>query len=367
MSGGHELNNQADGARTNEDIVDAARVLCPAGQDMLELRVRGVPRWFVPLNSPRSRYNGLAMYPAASWRARAYQTAMSAWLMIGGGRLTHHGIFRRGEGWPLGELLLPDMPALATAAVHLGTLGPEQKITVQLMDDRGSILGFAKYADILLTRDLIANEARMLELIPKNVGPSLVRFTPFFRGDLLVQTPLPGRTRVPRLQPDEAQMRLLERLVRSGKTYVASEHPFIKSLYERADGRRSMLERIVEDFKDSVWPIALAHGDLSPWNMRWWRGSCLAFDWEHGREEGLAYLEAAHAPIQTASLIRGKDPRWAKRAVSDGLRSYLPTQLSKFAPAVAALSALNMLIRWYPPRQPDDFEHWLTTFVESPS
>ena len=123
---------------------------------------------------------------------------------------------------------------------------------------------------------------------------------------------------------------------------------------------------MVAGLKGSAWPVALSHGDLSPWNMRRDRCVCRAFDWEHGGLQGMAYLEAAHAPIQLASLIRNKDPRWAKRAICGGLHSRLPRPLGKFAPAMASLSALNMLISWYPPREPDAFERWLTAFVEAP-
>lgn len=358
------------GPSTSGGVTDVVRALLPRHQDVLELRGGGVPRWFVPLDGPRARYNGLALYPAVRWRSRAYRAALRLWLVAGDGRHAHRlarVIPRDGGGWALGEKLLPYMPTLATAAVYVGTPGPEQKVTVQLMDVDGRVLGFAKYAASPRTRRLIANEARMLRTIPENTGPSLIRFMDFLEGELLVQTPLPGRILAPKLRPSRAQMRLLEHLVRPGQeVYTAPEHPFVESLRERAGGYGDMLEGVVADLKGGAWPIALSHGDLSPWNMRRHRGACLAFDWEHGRQEGMAYLEAAHAPIQVASLLRNEDPRWAKRVISRRLRPRLPQQLGGFAPAIASLSALSMLISWYPPRPPDAFERWLTAFVKTP-
>ena len=349
--------------------MDVVRALLPGHQDILELRGGGVPRWFVPLDGPRTRYNSLSLYPAVRWRSRAYRAALRLWILAGGGRRAHHlaRVIPRGAGgWELGEKLLPDLPTLATAAVCVGTPGPEQKATVQLMDAGGRVLGFAKYADSPRTRLLVANEARMLRAIPEDTGPRLIRFTPFLGGDLLVQTPLPGHIRAPKLRPNRAQMRLLERLVLPGEAYAASEHPFVESLRRRAGGRREMVDGVVADLKGGAWPVAISHGDLSPWNMRQRRGSCRAFDWEHGSQEGMAYVEAAHASIQLASLIRNKDPRWAKRVISSGLGSHLPQPLGRFAPAMASLSALSMLISWYPPRDPDAFERWLTAFVKAP-
>jgi len=234
------------------------------------------------------------------------------------------------------------------------------------MDDRGAVLGFAKYADKPYTRALIANEAHMLEIIPMSVGPALVRFVPFLQGELSVQTPLPGRTRAPSLRLDAAQMRFLKRLIRPEEIYVASKHPFIESLYAQVGERRSMLEGIVGDLKDSEWPVAWMHGDLSPWNIHWWRGDCLAFDWEHGRETGLAYLDAPQTLIQFSGLVQKTEPPHAKRIISERLRTHLPAQYSKFTPALTALSALNMLVSWFPQwREPDPYERWLTKFVEA--
>ena len=349
------------------EMLDTAKALCPPGHDLLELLGQGAPRWVVPMDNARVRSSSLRLYPALRWRGRARRAVLRAWVALGGVRFTHRISPKRAGDWPLGELLLPDMPTLSTAAAYVGTPGPDQKVTVQLMDDRGRILGYAKYAEKPRIRSLLANEARMLETIPENIGPRLIRFTPFLCGDLLVQEPVPGRTRVPRSRRlHAAQMRLLERLVKPGEAYAAPEHPFIKNLYSQVGGRKSMLERIVADLGGSEWPVAWMHGDLSPWNMKWWHGNYLAFDWEYGRQTGLAYLEAPHALIQVAGVIRGTDPQRAKRTISNTLRAYLPDRYGGFASQIAALSALNMLVSWYPPRTPDDYERWLTTFVEAP-
>ena len=346
--------------------IDTAKALCSPGRDLLEVLTPGGSRIFIPLDNQLIRYSTLRLYPAFRWKRRAYRAALWTWIVLGGVRFTHRVIRNRTGDWPLGNLLRTDLPTLSTAAAYVGIPGPGQKITVQLMDDRGSLLGFAKYADRPHTRALIANEAHMLEVIPENVGPSLIRFVPFLQGELSVQTPLPGRTRAQGLRLEAAQMRLLERLIRPDEVHVVSKHPFIESLYARAGGHRSLLEGIVGDLKDSEWPTAWMHGDLSPWNLHWWRGDCLAFDWEYGSEAGLAYLEAPHTLIQLAGLIQQIDPRQAKRIISKSVRDSLPAQYGKFAPAITALSALNMLVSWFTGREPDAYAHWLTTFVRSP-
>jgi len=176
-----------------------------------------------------------------------YQAALWTWITLKGARFTHRVIPRYAGDWPLGDLLLSDLPTLSTATVYVGIPGPIQKITVQLMDDRGGVLGFVKYADKPSTRALVANEAHMLEVLPENVGPHLIRMVPFLRGELSVQTPLPGRARPPSRRLDAALMRFVERLIRPGEAYVASEHPFTESLYARSSERRGLLEEIIAD------------------------------------------------------------------------------------------------------------------------
>src|SRR5215212_5383203 len=246
-------------------MLNAAGVFCPPRSDIVELHAPGERRWLIPMDNARVRWSSFELYPASRRRGRAYRALLRAWLTLGGARSTHQVSRKLAAEWPLHDLLSPDMPTLSTAAVYVGNPNPDQKITVQLMDAGGNILGYAKYADKPRPRSLIANEARMLETIPTGVGPRLVRFAPFLQGELLVQTRLPGRTRTPRSpRLYKAQMRFLERLVKPGEAYLISEHPFVKSLHLRAGARRGSLERVVTALGDSEWPVAFTHGDLSP-------------------------------------------------------------------------------------------------------
>jgi hypothetical protein len=348
-------------------MLDVAELFFPPGTDIAEVHAPGGRHWLVPMNNARVRWSSFGLYPAHRRRGRVYRALLKAWLSFGGGGFTHRVVRKLTADWPLGDLLLPDMPTLSTAAVYMGNPGPDRKLTVQLMDAGGNVLGYAKYADRDRPRSLIANEARMLATIPEDVGPRLVRFAPFLQGELLVQTRLPGQTRMPRSpRLYKAQVRFLERLIQPGGVYPISEHPFVTSLYARAGARKAMLEEVVLALGNSEWPVAFMHGDLSPTNMHYWRGTYLAFDWEYGRQGGLAYLEAPHPLIEFASLIRGDDPQSAKRTISNSLSTHLlPPQYTRLAPKVAALAALNMLISWYPPREPDAYERWLTAFVEA--
>ena len=130
---------------------------------------------------------------------------------------------------------------------------------------------------------------------------------------------------------------------------------------------RDTIEEIVENMGDARWPVAWFHGDMAPWNMYLWRDECLAFDWEHGKEVGFAYLDAAATLIQVASIIQRATPQRAKRDVSEELGLRLPGRYVGLAPAVASLSAVNMLVSWYPPRKLDAYQRWLEAFISAPA
>jgi hypothetical protein len=362
-------------------IVAAAKALCPVGEEILECDSEQDHLWFVPLGSALTRYGGLSVLPVNRWRSRLYRAALRA-LALGGGA---HGmlslsrwklpsraprprrVFRKDGGkWELGTFLRPYMPTLATAAISTGTPGAERKVTARLLDRKGRTLGFAKYATTPRTQALLANEKLMLELIPQGVGPTLICFAPFLEGTLLVQTPLPGRSQASRLRLDAPLMRFLGQLERPEVApRKAYEHPLVVDLYGRSAGREDLLDAIVAELGTVEWPVVLAHGDLSPWNVHVWRGARSAFDWEYGRDSGFPYLDAAHYLIEIAEFIRDLEPRRARYLVSDALRPWLPARHHPHATALSALAALNMLASWFPPREPDAQYYWLEEFARA--
>jgi hypothetical protein len=360
--------------------VAAARALCSVGEDILELDNEYGFRWFVPLGSAMTRYGGLGMLPALRWRSRLYRAALRAWTLAGAYGLQHVSEWRLAstmphprrvirkdeEEWELGAFLRPYMPTVATAAVSAGTPGlrTHRKVTARLLDRKGRTLGFAKYAITPEAQAILANEKRMLKLIPPGLGPNLVCFAPFLEGTILVQTPLPGRPRGSRLRLNAALMHFLGGLARPEVApRKASEHPFVADLYARSAERVGLLDTIVAELGTVEWPVVLAHGELSPWNLHEWRGTYLAFDWEYGKDSGFAYLDAAHYLIQIAGVVKGLEPRRARHLVSDALRPWLPAQHRSYAATLPALAALNMLTTWFPPREPDAQYHWLDEFA----
>lgn len=337
--------------------------LLPPHQEFLDLPARYGRRCLIPLATARIRLAGSALYPAYRAPVRAYRAALRAWIALGGARLTHGVITTRGDDWPLGDLLRPELPTLATAALFVPK-PREPRFTVQLLDRHGRTLAYAKYAATAPARGLLANEARMVASIPAGLGPRLLRLSSLLQGDVLVQTPLPGRPYAPASRLDAAQRRLLGRLVRPGRTYVASEHPFVKRLYREIPEHRPLVESLVAELGDAEWPVAWMHGNFSFQNLFRWRGECLALDWEVGAEDGLPYLDAAEWFRSVAAANPRKDPRVARPWVAGRLAAYLPDDRKRLAPTLASLSAVSSLAPWC--AHGEAHPRWVTAFLQGP-
>src|SRR5829696_1189419 len=101
-------------------MLDVAEAFCAPGARIAELHAPGGRRWLIPMHNPRVRWGSFGLYPAHRLRGRAYRTLLKAWLTLGGGGLTHRVVHKPTADWPLGDLLLPDMPKLSAAAVYMG-------------------------------------------------------------------------------------------------------------------------------------------------------------------------------------------------------------------------------------------------------
>lgn len=340
--------------------------LLPPGES-IDLPTRDGRHVFVPAASLATRYQGSALYPAFRPTARAYRAALRAWTTVGWARLTHAVVRSPGEDWQLGDLLAADVPGLATAAIRTGT-APAPKVSIQLMDQHGRVLAFAKYATMPRARALLANEARMLQVLPEGTAPRLIRYTPFVDGDLLVQSTIPGRSYPATPVLDEAQLALLARLTHDGPRYRAADHPFVVALGQSAHVQRDALEQAIDRLGTSEWPTVWMHGDFAFFNVNSWRATCLPFDWECGTEEGFPYVDAAHWSTLVYRTILRRPAAESKAMVAGLLGTYLPTHLRSHAAAIATLCGLRIRAVWAPREDRDDAANrWIEEFIAAPA
>ena len=282
----------------------------PPRTPVLALPSWSSPRLYLPARGPLGRWRESSFYPASRLRGRAYRLLLRAGAAAGVGRTR---IVRSGE-WSLGNFAREALPVAESAAVLAGEPSPVQKITARLLDARGEVVGYVKYAEQGPARRLLRREHSMLSRLPTGVGPTPLRYGPLGEGEALLTTPLPGRHLPAALPPEKGVSVFVRRLVVSPPVPLEA-HPWVRNIRRRSG---LDLDPWLETLEGRGWPIVVQHGDLAPWNMLKSPGGALgAVDWEYGSLEGFPHLDTAHFMLQVSVLVHrwrpGKATEFAAR------------------------------------------------------
>ncbi len=259
-------------------------------------------RWFVVPARPRAvRIASLALIQPLRPVARIFKQALTVTSELGlphlwrNGRVHISGIRRAARGFDA---------AASHAAFLTGTAGPHRKLTVQWMDARGGIKGYAKVSRAPAVQALLANEAAVLEqlcriglhsaVVPRVwlrefrangaaiLATDTVR-TPRHQGCTRLQTShlvfleeLAARTTSPHM-PDGSG------LLRELRARLARIPASLPNAWRR---RFDLALRGLAFAPDLIAPHGLAHGDFTPINTFLYQDRLCVFDWEYA---GYAY------------------------------------------------------------------------------
>ena len=306
----------------------------PPGSSVIALPDWNTARLFVSEGSLLGRWTGSRLYPAFRPAARLYRLfvrilATSAVLPARTAPSGNSGLW---------TAVAEHLPWAANASLLVGTPGPGQKLTLECRDTNHRIVGYAKYAGTEVGIGQLRQEAEILSVLPAGVGPKLIAIREWRDGLVLLTHPVDGRPVPAALPPPSGLPRYLRSLMRSGKEYDISSHPWMKRTLDYPE-----VHPYVSRLASRSWPVVIQHGDLAAWNLRAAAdGSLCAFDWEYGTVSGLPYLDAAHFVLQHQALIvRGK-PEEGCRVAAEYLRQAIdPTLSYAEADAFARLTAFD--------------------------
>ena len=278
--------------------IDWAPFFSP-GTEVMALPNWDNPRLYLPAKNISDRWHHSDFYPAFRPRARAFKAGLRMWTttrLASTRTVPHHDC-------SLFAFVRDCLPSVASVSVRPGWPGPEQKITVQLCSADGDILGYLKYAELTPARIRLQREHEMLGRLPDHLGPRVLKYDEWLDGEALVVSPVEGAPLPTSLPPPDGLAHFVRRLV-NADYYEIDEHPWIRQREFPAG-----LLPALNTLRSRAWPVAIQHGDLTPWNMRRdSRGRLHAFDWEHGSIEGFPYLDLAHYILQIADLVKGWPP-----------------------------------------------------------
>jgi hypothetical protein len=275
----------------------------PPGAHVIALPNNTRPRLFIAAGPRRRLWLQTKLYPAFRRRAQLYRLALRFKTLLGVGATVQAGT----HSWALAAFLRDTLPDLSSVVVLKGTLGPTQKIVVQLWD-RTHVLGYLKYAETPTSRARLQNEYRVLSEVPKSISPEIVKYASFAQGDALVTGPVPGRALSARLPPSPDLSSFAISLVGTEK-YEIQNHPWVAAL--RAQGQ-GVIDPWLESLAARLWPVSTNHGDFAPWNIFLHGSTLRAIDWEYGTAAGFPYLDLAYYILQTAALVNRWPPARAR-------------------------------------------------------
>jgi hypothetical protein len=280
---------------------------------------RTQPRWLLPLTSDRRAIDGFELYTPYS-RATRLMKALVVRVRATGweGWVRHSLLVAARSPLPI-EKLVTEVTGekQLTFAFSLGTPGPVQKLTVQVMRPDGKILGYLKMPLKPGAEQRLRHEAETVEKLQRFAKlrahiPRLL-FAGAWHGRYVVfQSAIGGEAGPVRMtERHEEFLKILQgcepamvpgrKLVQKVDQRWQKVAPSLETNWQRL-GREVL--RIASRELDSV-PIGcgVQHGDFAPWNTRVQPKGLIVFDWESAAWEAPVLWDKFHFLTQTECLL----------------------------------------------------------------
>jgi thymidylate kinase len=298
----------------------------------------GCSRLLIPITSPRAAGNSLNVYNAQKPIARLGKVLLSAGLRAGIAQrlLRDRASLCVRAGIPpnlwkdhILQEYLRELFAVKSVAisVSLGTGDRYRKPTVQIMNQGGEILGFAKIGWDAETIELVRNEEATLRNLENRSFstarvPRVIHSGPWRSLYMFVSEAPGGRTARSDWKITRQHLEFLWELQqpKHHRSPLAGSK-FIERLEWQIEGLKSagfsedfhLLEGALESsyrrLGKSEVPFGMKHGDFVPSNILRAQEKLYVFDWEYAEEASPLGCDLFHFLVWTAVLLRGQSAR----------------------------------------------------------
>ncbi|MEM4312977.1 MAG: phosphotransferase [Thermoplasmata archaeon] len=295
------------------------------------------PRWLVPLKNKKLFISSLSLYQPSLIMAKLLKkmTVLAAKGGLPNLAIINRIYFQRNDDSIKAIFKRDDLHY----AFFTGTEGSHRKVTVQVMDEKGTILGYIKVADNEDISELLNNEKEILRdllrleinsgLFPKVIYHGEIKGTRVLILDTLksVHSTFSSRlsdkhinllseifnktARISKYKESKFALQIRQRLRDLETERLETER--LGDLYKRA------MDYIEEKIGDEEIPFGLCHMDFTPWNTFFHNGQLYVFDWEYAKKEYPPMLDIFHFIIQDGILVRHLKPEGLlKRVMKNG-------------------------------------------------
>lgn len=323
------------------------------------------PKLMVPAAPRRAGAQAMLRFSTSTrFKEMLVRRAAGVFLRTAPDRLLADRIVVSGTGDSIVDHLSRVFGRRVEIAIGIGTVRANRKPVLEVFDDRGTALGFAKVGVDEISLADVQGEARNLALLRPLVSdhlemPELIDASWWADSFVLVMSSLSpswGRSRRQPYFPAAEMMAFARATSADGPAVVdLTDSKFWVGLRERAgadlpDGRSS--ERLLDAIRiiSERWgqvPLELGgwHGDWTPWNMAWGRERLKLWDFERFDGQGLVGLDALHFGVNEAVHRGGPTPGTVLSGVAHA-RSVAGLPAATFDPVAAAyLASLSVRYR----------------------
>jgi hypothetical protein len=243
-----------------------------------------------------------------------------------------------GDGESVADHLSALLGRPVVVSVGLGTARANRKPILHVLTPSGRQVAFVKVGDTATARELIAREAAALGLLAGHpmsgvAVPRVLEHGPWNEMTLLVLSPLPTSARGwrPRRNAPVAAMRTVFEVAGTTTGPLAGSAfstriggvPARLTDPERAGELAEVIDRVGRAYGGQTLEFGAWHGDWTPWNMAWHRGTVQLWDWERFERGVPSGLDLLHWHFQESLRRTDGEPysSWPPGAVRTAARA----------------------------------------------
>ena len=276
---------------------------------------RNQPRWLLPLSTGRRAIDGFELYTPYSRLARVLKALVVGVRATGLRAWARHNVLVAARVPLAIEKLASEVTGEKhiTFAFSVGTPGSVQKLTIQLMNGEGAILGYMKMPLKEPAERRLRHEAQVLQKL--HSFPQLRAYIPkvLFAGDwdgpyVLFQSAVKGEVGTVRLTQQHEEF--LDTLHDCAPTMLPGRKlvqkiaqrwnqiaPRLGTKWQRLG--RDALKAASHDLDTARIACGIHHGDFVSWNTRVGPQNLFVFDWESAAWEVPVMWDKFHFLAQT--------------------------------------------------------------------
>lgn len=322
-------------AKNIKDISFLGKIFndCPKSNPQIELlsvlpSIKN-PRWIIPLKNKALFISSLALYQPSLLKAKLFKYLTI--LAVKGGlsnlAIKNRVYFQRNDE-SIKKIFKRDN---LHYAFFTGTEGRHRKVTVQVMDEEGGILGYIKVSDNQDIDRLLKNEAEILgELLRLEIRtglfPNVIYHGHINDVNILVLDTLKSVHSKFSSNLSSAHISFLSEIfTKTAGSSKFKESGFAKRMKEKIarleTGRLKESYEAASDFVEGKIGnmetlLGICHRDFTPWNTFFHNNKLYVFDWEYAEKEYPPLMDLFHFIIQDGILVRHLKPKDLLKRVS---------------------------------------------------